>query len=161
MKSLFSVLVDQSGNRLLALRVKAPMTKTNLLSKFIRYHLPVILYAGLILTLSSISNLPAPKIGLLRADSLVHFLEYAVFAFLLFRSISHLSSKLRLPLAALLSLLALSIFAVADEYLQSFIPGRTSDVYDVLADLAGGVAVILLLLLIYSRNIKTGKKLEQ
>lgn len=131
-----------------------------MLRTFIRYHLPVILYAGAILTISSISYLPAPKIGLLRADSLVHFLEYAIFAFLLFRSISHISPKLRLTTAALLTLLALSLFAVADEYLQSFIPGRTSDVYDVLADLAGGSAVVLLLLLIYSRKVKTDKKLE-
>jgi VanZ family protein len=159
MKYRFPVLVDPNDSRLLTLGVKAPMTNQSPLRRFILYHLPVILYAGLILGISSISNLPAPKLGLLRADSIVHFLEYAIFAFLLFRSISHLSPKLRLPLAALLTLLALSLFAMADEYLQSFIPGRTSDIYDVLADLAGGSAVVLLLLLIYSRKIKTNKEL--
>jgi len=79
---------------------------------------------------------------MLAADKVAHFIEYSVFAFLTYRSMSQLTARggVRFPL--LISLLVLAIFAVLDETLQSFIPGRKPDLFDYLSDLSGGVLVL-------------------
>jgi VanZ family protein len=121
---------------------------------FLRYHLPAILYAAAILAVSCIPNLKSPEIRFLTKDKVAHFLEYAVLAFLTFRSLAHLSGRCRIRTVALVTLLLLAGFAVIDELLQGFIPGRHADIRDYAADLAGGSLVILLLWL--SRRSQTG-----
>ncbi len=113
------------------------------------YHLPAMLYAGLIIVLSSIPHLQSPKLGFFSADKLIHFSEYAVFSFLFYRSFEHsLAIKSRLnsgSMAALLTFALLLVFAVGDEFHQKFVPGRFADVFDVLADILGGTLMILVL----------------
>lgn len=67
-----------------------------------------------------------------------HIFEYAVLGFLAFRAFA----ATRLPVIFAL-LLTLSIAAL-DEFLQSFDPQRTSSPYDVLIDLCGGTAAVLI-----------------
>ena len=119
--------------------------------KFVLFHLPVILYGAAVLVVSSIPNLHTPKIRILAADKLLHFLEYALFAFLIFRSFSNLTRRTPTRLAFWLGLLFLAAFAVLDEYVQSLTPGRSSEVLDYLTDLFGG-AVILVLLWLRQRS---------
>ncbi len=117
------------------------------------YHVPAMLYAGLIITLSSLPNLQSPNLGILNSDKVIHFAEYAVFAFLFYRSFSQSfsvssaqSSRLNSgSMAALMTFALLLLFSVGDELHQKFVPGRTADVFDVLADVLGGALVILLL----------------
>lgn len=122
------------------------------MKKLLIYHLPLIVYAGLILGVSSISNLKSPQIRFLAVDKVAHFLEYAIFAFLTFRSMNQLSNWTRLRTPFLISLLILAIFAVIDESLQSLIPGRNPDVIDYLSDLSGGVLVLALLWFATAQN---------
>jgi len=89
--------------------------------------------------------LKSPEIRFLAKDKVAHFLEYAIFAFLTFRSLAHLSGSHRAGKVALLTLLLLAGFAVVDELLQGFIPGRHPDVRDYAADLAGAVVIVALL----------------
>ena len=112
---------------------------------FLKYHLPVILYGALVLGVSSIPNLRTPEVKLLASDKIAHFLEYAFFALLAFRSTSHLVTSKSKSLPFVIALLWLAVFAVIDEVLQSFIPGRHSDWLDYVFDQAGAVAVLLLL----------------
>lgn len=100
------------------------------------------MYAGLILGVSSISNLKSPQFRLLAADKVAHFIEYSVFAFLTYRSMNQMTARGRARLPLLISLLVLAVFAVLDETLQSFIPGRKPDFLDYLSDLSGGVLVL-------------------
>jgi len=120
---------------------------------FLRYHLPAVLYAVAILAVSSIPNLKTPEIRFLARDKVAHFLEYAVFAFLAFRSLAHLGLGRRAGRVALLTLLLLAAFAVVDELLQGLIPGRQADVRDCAADLAGGSLIVFILWL--SRRDRT------
>ena len=113
--------------------------------EFVKYHLPVILYGATVLALSSIPNLRSPEIRFLAGDKLAHFIEYAVFALLASRSTSHLHRRVSAIAALLLALLLLAVFAVVDEVLQGFIPGRQADFWDYLADLAGGSLVLVIL----------------
>jgi VanZ family protein len=93
--------------------------------------LPVVLWAALIFTLSSIPDLGT---GLGTWDlvlrKIAHAAEYAVLGFLLLRAIGN-------ELAGLAGGIA---YAISDEIHQSFVPGRQAAVRDVLVD-AAGVAV--------------------
>jgi len=109
------------------------------------YHLPAMLYAALIIILSSMPNLQPPDFGVLTYDKLLHFVEYAVFAFLFYRSFSQLKRLNTKSIAALITFALLLVFSVGDEFHQKFVPGRTSDIFDVLADVLGGALVILVL----------------
>ena len=110
--------------------------------KFIAYHLPVIIFAAAIISVSSIPYMQAPKFKLIAIDKLGHFLEYSIFAFLTFRSFSNISAAIKGNLAYLLSLLFLGLFAILDEYYQSFIPGRFSDTADLIVDMCGSFLVV-------------------
>ncbi len=113
--------------------------------KFFIYHLPVIMYAALIIAVSSIPDLKTPKILNLQFDKVVHLFEYALLAFLAYRSCTHLGSRLSRHKALLLSAFLVGGFAVLDEFYQRTVPGRDSGVGDLLMDLAGAALVLILL----------------
>ncbi|MBD3404413.1 hypothetical protein GF420_16095 [candidate division GN15 bacterium] len=119
----------------------ADTKKKSPLVRFAWYHLPVILYATLIIVASSIRDLATPQVRFLALDKLVHFIEYSIFAFITFRSFSHLGPRVSLNLAYLLCVLFVSIFALLDEFYQSFIPGRVMDIKDLAMDIGGAVLV--------------------
>jgi len=112
---------------------------------FVRYWLPVLAWAGLIFALSSVpslrSGLPEPGDFVLR--KIGHMVEYAVLALLLRRALrAHgLAQQRDGLLAASLALL----YAMLDEYHQSFVPGREGSPRDVLIDAFGiGLALSFL-----------------
>lgn len=115
------------------------------MKSFLRYHLPAILYAALIIAASSIPYLKTPKIITLQFDKIVHFLEYALLAFLAYRSCSHLGRLLTPHKALLLSTVLVAGFAVLDEFHQRSVPGRDSGIGDLAMDLAGAALVLILL----------------
>ena len=108
---------------------------------FVRYHAPMLLFASAIITISSIPDLKGPELQAIPFDKLAHFLEYAVFAILAFRSFSQLVPRMNLDLAYFLCLLFMALFAGFDEYYQRFVPGRYTDVKDFATDLAGAALV--------------------
>lgn len=113
--------------------------------RFLLYHLPAIICAAAIIIISSIPKLKAPNLGFPAFDKLAHFVEYAVFAFLTFRSFSRISRKMTMSWTFLLSVLFLSLFALLDEIFQHFVPGRHSDVYDFTMDILGALVVLIYL----------------
>lgn len=101
---------------------------------------PAVLYMGLIWTLSSMSlDLPSIDRVPLR-DKGVHFLEYGGLGFLLahatFRTWPR-HSRLR---TAALAILITVLWGVLDEMHQAFIPGRSPEALDVVADACGATA---------------------
>ncbi|UCE25041.1 MAG: VanZ family protein [Candidatus Zixiibacteriota bacterium] len=121
-------------------------------SRFLKYHLPVILYAGLVIALSSIPNLSPAPLKILAADKIAHFIEYGVFSFLTFRSFSNFGRNISVNRAFLFSIIFMCIFASFDEYYQRFIPGRDFDVLDILTDIAGAVLVLIFMRIRTNRN---------
>lgn len=96
----------------------------------------VIIWAGLIFFLSSQPTLPIPAgfIGEI-ISKISHFVAFFVLNFLLYYAfLMHHNKKRSLHLAIFLSL----VFAILDEFHQSFVPGRTADILDLLTD-AGGI----------------------
>lgn len=107
------------------------------------YRLPAVLYAGGLYWASSRSRLPLPRWGLGFEDKIIHALAFGLLAWLVHRALSlprPLVSRV-IGLSALLSF----AYALSDEWHQSFVPGRTFDVWDLCADAAGIVAVLAVL----------------
>ncbi len=93
------------------------------------------LYAVLILAVSSVPGSDLPQEVALVSDKLLHFGEYAVLGLL------GGWAYLRYKPSLLLLLLGFGfVFSGLDEYWQSHVSGRDSDILDFLADLAGYLA---------------------
>lgn len=88
-----------------------------------------------------------------------HFSLYAILGIL---SFSHFAtySQMTLVLKNVLSILVPVLYAISDEYHQTYIAGRSGELRDVLIDSLGAVTGILLVLIV-SRIIKAIKKKAQ
>jgi VanZ family protein len=110
---------------------------------FTRYWLPVLLYIGLIFSMSSIhgSAIPTPFPNV---DKLEHLLEYSLFGLLAGRAIRFTLGGTRRLRAAWGTLLLGATVAALDELYQKRVPGRSSDPLDWLTDVtAVGIAILL------------------
>jgi VanZ family protein len=93
-----------------------------------------------------------PELGIENIDKLIHFLYYipgGFFCFLYLERYEVRSKKLSFLLCIIISLI--------DEFIQSFIPGRNSDIFDILADSLG----IALGIILGSMRIKSEKTKEK
>lgn len=115
------------------------------MKRFLQYHFPALLYAAIILSLSSLPRVDLPELAILRADKLLHFAEYAVFAVLIYRSMSNLLRNHYFRYIFWASLAIVMVFAAIDEFYQSYIPGRNSDPVDLLVDILGAALILFLL----------------
>ena len=96
---------------------------------------PPLIWAGVILILTSIPNPSVPR-SLASMDKLVHFALYAGLGFLLARAVLHQGPVWRV---LLVSIVIASGGAALDEWHQQFIPGRSMDIADWRADAAGAI----------------------
>ncbi|MFA7256165.1 MAG: VanZ family protein [Kiritimatiellales bacterium] len=114
----------------------------------IGFFILALMYSALIVFLSSLPDLTPPDIGIKLSDKLIHFAEYVIFAFLWGLALWRNRAP-GLP-ALLIFIISGLLFAVSDEFHQSFVPGRDADVRDFLAD-AGGIITVILFFLIRRR----------
>jgi VanZ family protein len=100
------------------------------------------LYCLLIYWLSSQPKLPVPHMFTFQ-DKFLHAGAYFIMGLLAWRGFKHLLSEpVRLALA---SVVFCSLYGISDEWHQSFVEGRSSDVFDWIADTSGaGLAAYLL-----------------
>jgi VanZ family protein len=106
--------------------------------------LPVALDAALIFYLSSIPRLPSPPGPF--SDKHFHFASFAVFSTLLVRALAGERTRAVTGRVALLAFALATLYGVTDEFHQSFVPGRTSSVADLVADALGAAAAAGVLL---------------
>ena len=99
----------------------------------VRRWLPPLLWAGVILTGTSVPSSALPD-QVSSFDKALHFTIYAIFAALLGRQMSEVVSRWR---AALLAIAIAMAFAAMDEWHQQFIPGRSTEFADWQADSLG------------------------
>jgi VanZ family protein len=106
-------------------------------------------------TVSSIPHLPAPKIeGLkfvIRLDYLMHFCEYGALIFLALLSFTGKNFSLSLKKYIIITFCVMA-FAIADEFHQKLIPGRTFNTKDILSNLTGIITGVLFCYFVF-RNI--------
>lgn len=96
---------------------------------------PVVVHMAIIFAASSLQNLGELPGGV--SDKSGHFIGYALLAVLLLRAFAR--GRLRdvtwSRVAA--AIVVATLYGVSDEFHQLFVPGRSADRYDVLADCAG------------------------
>ena len=79
-------------------------------------------------------------------DKLVHFVLFFIFAILLYVSVFPSgSSSLTRYLPWIISILISMGYGAVIEYFQGYVPGRSSDIHDLLADTVGAISGILAL----------------
>jgi VanZ family protein len=94
--------------------------------------------------------------GMIRKSA--HFVEYGILAIFAVRTFGTIfnGSLRRFAIAFVLT----AVIASIDEYQQSFNPARTSSSFDVLLDLFGAVAALLLFAVITARPRRSAKSIE-
>ncbi len=104
----------------------------------------VIAWMGLIFWLSSFHTLPktAPGIGDIQ-NVLGHFGAYGILAALVFWMLSPLvrSSQSR----TVITMVVVLAYGISDEFHQSFVPGRTPDIKDILVDVIGAACMLVVM----------------
>ena len=104
---------------------------------FMGFWVPVLAYVTAIFALSSQPHLQSP-LNFANGDKVAHLSEYLLLGLLLVRALRATLRVSRPLFAAMIAIALVVMVGTADEFLQSFIPGRQSDVFDVVADVLGG-----------------------
>ena len=107
---------------------------------------PAILMMATILTLSSLRGSPIPGLDLPYADKVVHATVYAVLGALLLRALWLTSERFATWLLFVPVVLFVSGFGGLDEFYQGFVPHRTPEFLDWVADSSGGFVGALAML---------------
>jgi len=96
---------------------------------------PPLVYMGLIFYFSSEPN-PVPELTTRVWDKILHAIEYGGLAVLFCRAM--VGEGVGWLLSVILALAATSVYGASDEWHQAFVPLRSSDVHDWIADTLGG-----------------------
>ncbi len=99
---------------------------------------PVVIYCLVIFALSSHPVL-APPVFFPAVDKFIHAIEYAVLGSLWTRAISQSWKALPVSRVLLSAVLFTTFYGISDEWHQAYVPGRTPEIADVLANMAGGI----------------------
>jgi VanZ family protein len=116
--------------------------------------LPVAVYAAAIFIVSSMSHPPLPE-GI--SDKPLHGAAYAGMAILVLRALAGAELAGVTGGTSLSTMVLATLYGASDEAHQFFVPGRTCDWHDLLADAVGaatGVALIWLIALARPRRRK-------
>jgi len=114
------------------------MSPQNSQRGFLRYQLPAIAWAALIFISSSIPAHDIPHWALFRFDKAIHAINFFLLCLLSERA---LRCQDRFPSlqnsSMIISIFFSAVYGFLDETHQRFVAGRTADVFDFLADMAG------------------------
>ena len=94
-------------------------------------------WAGIIFYLSSQPGIDTPLL-FPGQDKLFHLIVFAMLGFLLMGSMKATNNGYR-TLQVWLVVMLVAVYGILDEFHQYFVPGRTVDIFDALADAAGGL----------------------
>ena len=107
-------------------------------TEFSRYWLPVVVYCTAIFIQSSFPTTEKlPQWPYL--DKILHAAAYSLLGFLFYRALASGHPSKNTNTLLILSILFTGLYGLSDEIHQSFVPGRSAEAADALADLAGGI----------------------
>jgi len=109
-----------------------------LTSNFLKYWVPLYIYAGIIFYFSSIPK-PLPEIDIPFFDKALHICEYAVFGLLASRAFKNSPRKGFFENFKIMAILISILYGISDEFHQAFVAERHFSVFDMLADGIGGI----------------------
>lgn len=103
-------------------------------SIFFKYWLPFIIWAMIMITISSLPSSSLPTLGIEFGDKIVHLFEYLIFCLLFIRALKN--SLIEINYLMIIYPIGI-LFALIDELHQYFIPGRYVQMNDLLANWLG------------------------
>lgn len=110
----------------------------------LKYWVPVVIWMVVIFILSSIPGEDFPEVGIPNIDKFVHFFEFFLLGLLLIRAFLNSYFNTSLARLVLLSAVSASLYALSDEWHQSFISNRMPDSIDLLTDIIGSTAGVFI-----------------
>jgi VanZ family protein len=102
----------------------------------LRYWLPVLFFMGFIFYMSGQTGQSLPSLFPYE-DIAFHFCIYAMLAWSFGRALTYEKAGLSFFKIVCLCAVFGLLYGISDEYHQSFVSGRTSDIFDVMTDVAG------------------------
>ena len=116
--------------------------------KKLLFFLPAFLYYSLIFSFSSQSIDLKADIPFI--DKVIHLIEFAILGFLLSFG-CFLSLKYRLKVKAYMTFLSGTLLGALDELHQYFVPGRSTEILDWIADVLGVLLGLLIFISLFRR----------
>ena len=120
-----------------------------------KYHFPVVIVCIGIFVQSSFSSEAYPKIEFELSDKIVHFCIYLVLLFAFYYSFNNQAKFLLINKYSLLfAFVFTSLYGASDEFHQYFVPGRTCEFNDWVANVTGALFGIVIILIYkkFSKN---------
>jgi VanZ family protein len=122
-------------------------------SRWYRTLLPAFVWAVAIFVASSIPSQDLPAQDIFEYDKLIHMAIYFVFAALLYRALRFEgTSRAMRSRAAMVTVAIIAFYGMTDEFHQYFVPGRSMDFFDWVADVSGGILCVLVMSYLSRRN---------
>ena len=118
---------------------------------FLGFWFPVILWLGIIFSLSSLPASKTPELPFPHLDKIVHVIEFAILGMFTMRAFNSLTKLRSIKVKICLSVSICVIWAISDELHQLYVPGRQADFFDFIADVLG-VCLALWLFSRYTAN---------
>ena len=133
---------------------------SNHLKHFLRYQFPAIGWALMIFIVSSVPAKYIPSYKIFHYDKLFHISLFLIFGVLVYYALEPYSHKNSFSWARILfSISVVILYGVLDEIHQGYVPGRTIDMWDAIADTIGGVLAGLIVYLRYIPR-RTASKIQ-
>lgn len=107
------------------------------IKKFAIFWLPVVAYCVIIFTLSSMPQPLPAAIEIPCIDKFLHALEYGILSYLLIRALRQTQARPAKGALIMTAVALATLYAATDEFHQMFVPGRSPDIFDLLADFIG------------------------
>lgn len=109
------------------------------MKNFLKYQFPAFLWMGVIFALSSIPGNYIPEQPFDLFDKLVHATLFGILTYLIYRGFQYQDRSFFLKNFSIgIAFFICVLYGMLDEMHQRFVPGRTPDVTDALADIIGG-----------------------
>ncbi|MFI5211391.1 MAG: VanZ family protein [Ignavibacteria bacterium] len=123
------------------------------MKSFFKYHFPFIAWLLIIFIQSSFTAIELPKVELISADKIVHMGVYGLLTFLCYISLIHLS-KPNFPGRSpfLWSSLICMFYGASDEIHQYFVPNRSCELQDWIADAFGVIIAVAIIKYIFEKR---------
>lgn len=108
---------------------------------FIKYWVPVLLFAAAIFINSSYPSSPLLKeIPIPFFDKILHLVCYSCLGYLLLRALLNYGYSLSRPRLILVAVALGALYGISDEFHQIFVPERTAEIADAVCDFFGSAA---------------------
>ncbi|MEN3039492.1 MAG: VanZ family protein [Candidatus Kryptonium sp.] len=124
------------------------------MKNFLKYQFPALFWIGLIFALISTPGSYFPEEPFDLFDKFVHMFLFGTVTYLVYRAFQYQEKSFFLKNFSIgFAFLVCVIYGIVSEIYQEYVPGRSSDVTDALANMFGGGIVSLYVL--YFNYIKT------